>query len=100
MNIAAEAEAAAAARAAGNGQHGTGPQPRHGHQQPPHPSPLHAILTAHDALNGNPLITAILTHPGMGQRLSDRDIDAVMRVIASIEAAHIEAPGRAQDGQQ
>lgn len=75
------------ARAAIDGQH---PQPRHAPAA--QPSPIAALQAATDALSGNALIAAITSHPGMGQRLNDRDIDAVMRVIASIEAARIEVP--------
>lgn len=90
------------ARNAIDGHH---PAPRHA----PPASPLRDLRDIATRLNANPLIAAIDSHPGMGQRLTDQDVDTVMRVIASIEAARIEVPTRyeqaaanrvASDGQQ
>jgi hypothetical protein len=76
---------------------------------PPQGSPVAALHDIAIRLNANPLITAIDAHPGMGQNLTAQDVDTVLRVIASIEAARIEVPTRyeqatanraaAQDGQ-
>lgn len=54
---------------------------------------LHDIATQ---LSANPLIAAITAHPGMGQNLNSADVDTIMRVVASIEAARIEVPQRYQ----
>ena len=71
---------------------GTGPQPAL-----PQRTRQTALRDLHDLaihLNANPLITAIDGHPGMGMQLAPADVDTVLRVIASIEAARIEVPGR------
>lgn len=83
-------------REALNAANGTGPQHARAEQPrlQPHPAPLPALGEIVAQLAGNPLIAAITSHPGMGQHLGDRDIDTVMRVIASIEAARIEVPTR------
>jgi len=65
--------------------------------QPRHAIPASPVRQLHDIatqLNANPLIAAIDAHPGMGQNLTAQDVDTVMRVIASIEAARIEVPTR------
>lgn len=70
-----------------------------GHPAPRHAPPASPLRDLHDIatrLNANPLIAAIDAHPGMGQRLTDQDVDAIMRVIASIETARIEVPQRYQ----
>lgn len=84
--------------------------PRHHHAQPAQGSPIAALQAAAVQLGANPLIAAIAARPGMGQNLNGADVDTVMRVIASIEAARIEVPARyeqasgaraaMQDGQQ
>lgn len=72
---------------------GASPQPAHAAAQPRHAPPAAALRDLHDIairLNANPLIAAIDAHNGMGQHLTAQDVDTVMRVIASIEAARIE----------
>jgi hypothetical protein len=78
------------ARAAAS--HHPQPAPRHA----PQPGPIAALQAAADALSANPLIAAITTHHGMGEHLNAQDVDTVMRVVASIEAARIEVPQRYQ----
>lgn len=82
------------ARAAADGRHGTGPQPQPRHAPAAQPGPVAALHDIAIRLNANPLIAAIDAHPGMGQNLNPADVDTVMRVIASIEAARIEVPTR------
>ena len=96
-----EATAITAARADSTGQHAAPEQhaaaeqpPAQQHRRPAPPPLLAALRSATDAITANPLIHAITTHPGMGHRLTDADIDAVLRVIASIESARIEVPTR------
>jgi hypothetical protein len=70
--------------------------------QPRHAAPASSVRDLHDIairLNANPLIAAIDAHPGMGQHLNAQDVDTVMRVIASIEAARIEVPTRYERAQ-